>query len=97
MVRRVVCPGSFDPVTNGHLDIISRAAPLHDEVVVAVGANLAKHGLFSVSERIEMLGEVLAGYPNVRVDTFDGLLIAGTCRAGRGGRCGHWARLTCWV
>ena len=57
VVRRVVCPGSFDPVTNGHLDIISRAAPLHDEVVVAVGANLAKNGLFSVDERIEMLGE----------------------------------------
>ena len=80
MVRRVVCPGSFDPVTNGHLDIISRAAPLHDEVVVAVGANLAKHGLFSVSERIEMLGEVLTGYANVRVDTFDGLLVD-FCRA----------------
>src|ERR1017187_9257375 len=79
-MRRVVCPGSFDPVTNGHLDIISRAAPLHDEVVVAVGANLAKHGLFSVSERIEMLGEVLAGYANVRVDTFDGLLVD-FCRA----------------
>ena len=80
MMRRVVCPGSFDPVTNGHLDIISRAAPLHDEVVVAVGANLAKHGLFSVGERIEMLGEVLAGYANVRVDTFDGLLVD-FCRA----------------
>jgi pantetheine-phosphate adenylyltransferase len=80
VVRRVVCPGSFDPVTNGHLDIISRAAPLHDEVVVAVGANLAKHGLFSVSERIEMLGDVLAGYANVRVDTFDGLLVD-FCRA----------------
>jgi pantetheine-phosphate adenylyltransferase len=79
-MRRVVCPGSFDPVTNGHLDIISRAAPLHDEVVVAVGANLAKHGLFSVGERIEMLGEVLAGYANVRVDTFDGLLVD-FCRA----------------
>ena len=79
-MRRVVCPGSFDPVTNGHLDIISRAAPLHDEVVVAVGANPAKHGLFSVGERIEMLGEVLAGYANVRVDTFDGLLVD-FCRA----------------
>ena len=80
VVRRVVCPGSFDPVTNGHLDIISRAAPLHDEVVVAVGANLAKNGLFSVDERIEMLGDVLAGYANVRVDKFDGLLVD-FCRA----------------
>ena len=51
-MRRVVCPGSFDPVTNGHLDIISRAASLHDEVVVAVGANLSKDGLFSVDERL---------------------------------------------
>jgi pantetheine-phosphate adenylyltransferase len=79
-VRRVVCPGSFDPVTNGHLDIISRAASLQDEVVVAVGANLAKNGLFSVGERMEMLSEVLAGYANVRVDTFDGLLVD-FCRA----------------
>ena len=80
MVRRVVCPGSFDPVTNGHLDIISRAASLHDEVVVAVGANLAKEGLFSVDERIAMLGEVLSGYPNVRLGKFDGLLVD-FCRA----------------
>ena len=79
-MRRVVCPGSFDPVTNGHLDIISRAASLQDEVVVAVGANLAKNGLFSVGERMEMLSEVLAGYANVRVDTFDGLLVD-FCRA----------------
>ena len=75
MVRRVVCPGSFDPVTNGHLDIISRAASLHDEVVVAVGANLAKDGLFSVDERLAMLGEVLVGYSNVRLGKFDGLLV----------------------
>ena len=79
-MRRVVCPGSFDPVTNGHLDIISRAASLQDEVVVAVGANLAKNGLFSVGERMEMLSEVLVGYANVRVDTFDGLLVD-FCRA----------------
>ena len=80
MVRRVVCPGSFDPVTNGHLDIISRAASLHDEVVVAVGANLAKDGLFSVDERLAMLGEVLVGYANVRLGKFDGLLVD-FCRA----------------
>jgi len=54
-VRRVVCPGSFDPVTNGHLDIISRASLLHDEVVVVVGANQAKNGLFTLEERVEML------------------------------------------
>ena len=57
-VRRVACPGSFDPVTNGHLDIIGRAARLHDEVIVVVGANQAKDSLFSVDERVEMLREV---------------------------------------
>jgi pantetheine-phosphate adenylyltransferase len=80
LVRRVVCPGSFDPVTNGHLDIISRAASLHDEVVVAVGANLSKDGLFSVDERLSMLGDVLSGYHNVRLGKFDGLLVD-FCRA----------------
>ena len=74
-VRRVVCPGSFDPVTNGHLDIISRAALLHDEVLVVVGANQAKHGLFTVEERVEMLREVTSGLKNVEVGTFRGLLV----------------------
>jgi pantetheine-phosphate adenylyltransferase len=74
-VRRVVCPGSFDPVTNGHLDIIRRAARLHEEVVVVVGANLAKHGLFSVDERVTMLREVTSEMPNVSVGTFRGLLV----------------------
>ena len=74
-VRRVVCPGSFDPVTNGHLDIVRRAALLHEEVIVVVGANLAKEGLFSVAERVEMLREVTAAMPNVSVDTFRGLLV----------------------
>jgi pantetheine-phosphate adenylyltransferase len=64
-VGRVACPGSFDPVTNGHLDIIRRAALLHDEVVVVVGANLAKHGLFTVEERVSMLEEVTSDLPNV--------------------------------
>ena len=64
-VRRVACPGSFDPVTNGHLDIIGRAARLHDEVVVVVGANQAKEGLFTVDERVEMLREVTSGPENV--------------------------------
>jgi pantetheine-phosphate adenylyltransferase len=73
-VRRAACPGSFDPVTNGHLDIISRAAALFDEVVVAVGVNASKHRLFTPAERIEMLGEACAPYANVRVDSFDGLL-----------------------
>ncbi len=71
----MVCPGSFDPVTNGHLDIIGRAALLYDEVIVVVGANLAKKGLFTVAERVEMLTEVTARFGNVRVDTFRGLLV----------------------
>lgn len=72
---RVVCPGSFDPVTNGHLDIVARASRLCDEVVVAVLVNQAKAGLFSVEERIEMLEEVTAGYGNVVVTSFHGLLV----------------------
>jgi pantetheine-phosphate adenylyltransferase len=72
---RAVCPGSFDPVTNGHLDIISRAAALYDEVVVAVLINVTKQGLFTVDERVELLGEVTYQYGNVRIDRFGGLLV----------------------
>ena len=67
-MRRAVCPGSFDPVTNGHLDIIGRASRLFDEVIVGVLINQSKTGLFTVEERIEMLREVTASYGNVRVD-----------------------------
>jgi pantetheine-phosphate adenylyltransferase len=74
-VRRVACPGSFDPVTNGHLDIIGRVAELYDEVVVAVLVNRRKSSLFTVEERMAMLTEVTAGYGNVRVDSFHGLLV----------------------
>jgi len=74
-VLRVVCPGSFDPVTNGHFDIIGRAAGLYDEVTVAVLINEAKHSLFTVDERVEMLREVTSGYGNVRIDRFHGLLV----------------------
>ncbi len=74
-MRRVVCPGSFDPVTNGHLDIIGRAAGLYDEVTVAVLINVTKHSLFTVDERVEMLREVTSGYGNVRIDRFHGLLV----------------------
>ncbi|CAN5614931.1 pantetheine-phosphate adenylyltransferase [soil metagenome] len=73
-MRRAACPGSFDPVTNGHVDIIARAATLFDEVVVAVGVNASKKRLFTPEERIEMLTESCAPFPNVRVDSFDGLL-----------------------
>jgi pantetheine-phosphate adenylyltransferase len=74
-VQRVVCPGSFDPVTNGHLDIIGRAAGLYDEVVVAVLVNITKKCLFTVDERVDMLREVTRDYGNVRVDRFQGLLV----------------------
>src|SRR5437660_8088345 len=79
-VRRVVCPGSFDPVTNGHLDIISRAARLYEEVVVAVLINISKRNLFTVDERVDMLREVTVEYPNVRIDKFHGLIVE-FCRA----------------
>jgi pantetheine-phosphate adenylyltransferase len=75
VVRRAVCPGSFDPVTNGHLDIISRAAELYDEVSVAVLVNEGKQGLFSVEERLDMLASVASAYSNVRVESFAGLLV----------------------
>jgi pantetheine-phosphate adenylyltransferase len=79
-MRRAVCPGSFDPVTNGHLDIIGRAAQLYDEVIVGVLVNESKSGLFSHEERVAMLREVTAKYPNVRVTGFQGLVVD-FCRA----------------
>lgn len=79
-VRRALCPGSFDPVTNGHLDIIGRASHLYDEVTVAVFINQSKSSLFSVEERADMLVEATAGYGNVRIDTFEGLVVD-YCRA----------------
>jgi pantetheine-phosphate adenylyltransferase len=74
-VRRVVCPGSFDPVTNGHLDIIARAAQLYDEVVVAVGANLSKSTLFTPTERVELIRDAVKELDNVRVENFEGLIV----------------------
>jgi pantetheine-phosphate adenylyltransferase len=74
-VRRVVCPGSFDPVTNGHLDIISRAAQLYDEVVVAVFRNPNKTAFFGTEERLELLREATKGLENVRVERFEGLIV----------------------
>ncbi len=72
---RAVCPGSFDPVTSGHVDVVRRATRLFDEVVVAVGANTSKSALFTPEERVELLQEVLAGTEGVRVTTFSGLLV----------------------
>lgn len=73
--RACVCPGSFDPVTFGHLDVIERAAQLFDEVVVAVLVNERKRELFDVDERIEMLHEATAHLPGVVIDSFHGLLV----------------------
>jgi len=74
-VKRAVCPGSFDPVTNGHLDIISRGSRLYDELFVAVLVNESKAGLFTIEERMAMLREVTAEIPNVRIAAFRGLLV----------------------
>jgi pantetheine-phosphate adenylyltransferase len=74
-MRRAVCPGSFDPVTNGHLDIVGRSSRLFDEVIIGVLINQHKTGLFTIEERIEMLREVTASYGNVRVEAFRGLLV----------------------
>lgn len=70
-----IYPGSFDPITNGHLDLIERAARLFEKLTVAILRNESKPPLFSVEERIEMLREVISGYPNVEVDSFHGLLV----------------------
>ncbi|WP_330249433.1 pantetheine-phosphate adenylyltransferase [Nocardia sp. NBC_00565] len=70
-----LCPGSFDPVTNGHIDVFNRAAAQFDEVVVTVSINPKKQGMFSVEERMEMLREATAHLPNVRVESWQGLLV----------------------
>jgi pantetheine-phosphate adenylyltransferase len=74
-MRRAVCPGSFDPVTLGHLDIIGRSAALYDEVLVAVGLNASKQRMFSFDERTDMLREVTSAWSNVSVTSFDGLIV----------------------
>jgi pantetheine-phosphate adenylyltransferase len=74
-MTRAVCPGSFDPVTNGHLDIVRRAAAIFDELVVATGTNVSKSRLFDPDERLEMLREVCADLPNVTVMGFTGLIV----------------------
>jgi pantetheine-phosphate adenylyltransferase len=74
-MRRAVCPGSFDPVTNGHLDIIERASRLCDELLVVIGQNRSKSRLFTVDERLEMLRAVTVHLDNVQVDSFSGLLV----------------------
>jgi len=72
---RAIFPGSFDPITNGHLDVIHRARDLFDELVVAVGRSPIKNQLFSPQERVEMIEELIQGLPNVSVESFEGLMV----------------------
>ena len=73
--RVAIYPGSFDPITNGHMDLIQRGSRLFDRLIVSILRNESKEPLFSAEERIEMLREVAEPYPNVEVDSFDGLLV----------------------
>lgn len=75
MKRIAVFPGSFDPITNGHIDIIERAQDIFDEIIVAVLENPQKECLFDIHERVEMIKELFADSPKVKVETFDGLLM----------------------
>jgi pantetheine-phosphate adenylyltransferase len=75
LVRTVVYPGSFDPLTNGHLDVLQRAAKLFDRVVIAIARNEGKQPLFSLTERVNLVTQAVAHLPNVRADSFDGLLV----------------------
>ena len=74
-MKRAVCPGSFDPITYGHLDIITRASTHFDQVVVAVLENRTKSSFFTVSERIDMIRETVVSFPNIIVDSWSGLLV----------------------
>ena len=72
---KVIYPGTFDPITNGHLDVVDRCLKLFDKVIVAVGSQVEKSSLFTVDERLEMMQEVLKDRKNVEVDAFEGLLV----------------------
>jgi len=74
-VKKAVCPGSFDPITNGHLDVIERASHLFDEVVIAVLVNNSKSSLFTIEERIVLARDCVKHLPNVKVDMWSGLLV----------------------
>ncbi|WP_368654714.1 pantetheine-phosphate adenylyltransferase [Ornithinibacillus sp. 4-3] len=75
MAKIAICPGSFDPLTNGHMDIIQRGSKIFDEIIVAVFINSSKKTLFSVEERIHLIKEATKHLPNVKVDASEGLLI----------------------
>jgi len=74
-MRTAIYPGSFDPMTNGHLDVVQRAAHLFDRVIVAVAKNESKNPLFTLKERVALVRKSVAGLPNVETDAFDGLLV----------------------
>lgn len=79
---RAIYPGTFDPITNGHLDVVERGARLAEHLIVAVLRNEKKQPLFSVEERVDMLREAVRGFSNVEVDQFDGLLVDYAARRG---------------
>lgn len=74
-MRRAIYPGSFDPITNGHLDVLERATRIFDEVIVAVAINHNKTGLFTMEERVALIEQITAGSPSISVTKFDGLLV----------------------
>jgi pantetheine-phosphate adenylyltransferase len=74
-MRTAIYPGSFDPITNGHLDVLRRAAKLFDHVIVAVALSETKHPLFTLEERVQMVARAVRNYPNVEADSFQGLLV----------------------
>ena len=83
-MKKAIYPGSFDPVTYGHIDIIERASDIFDELIVAVLNNKAKTPLFSVDERVNILSEVLSGLPNVKILSYEGLLVDFAVSVGAG-------------
>lgn len=74
-MKKCVYPGSFDPITNGHLDVIIRASKVFDEVIILIGNNISKKALFTVEEKINMIKLVTKDYPNIKVDSFSGLIV----------------------